>query len=79
MTSLLGKSRARRGFSALRNVLEVVMVLKWQRPVLAGVEPHGQYVNHRCGSAEFQFGTACDQFSNAPELGVFDAQMRDLL
>jgi hypothetical protein len=62
----------RAGFSALRNVLEVTTVA-----ACGALNQTAQYANYRSGSAEFKFGTACDQLSNTPSLDVFNTQMRD--
>jgi hypothetical protein len=35
-----------------------------------------QYKNWRDGSAEFRFGSACDQLSNEPSLDLFNTRMR---
>jgi hypothetical protein len=61
----------RTGFSALRNVLELMTIA-----ICGALRSSPQYSNWRNGSAEFKFGAACDQLSNEPLLGVFNNRMR---
>lgn len=62
----------RAAFSSLRNVLEVITV------GACGCLNHtAAYEDYRRGSAEFPFGTACDQLSHAPSLATFNRRMHD--
>lgn len=62
----------RAGFSSLRNVLEVMTV------GTCGCLNHTTaYDDYRGSSAEFKFGTACDQLSRAPSLAAFNQRMHD--
>ncbi len=61
----------RTGFSALRNVLELMTI-----GTCGALRNSQQYTNWRDGSAEFKFGTACNQLSNAPLLDAFNRRIR---
>jgi hypothetical protein len=53
----------RTGFSALRNVLELMTI-----GTCGAFQNSQQDKNWRDGSAEFKFGTACNQLSSEPLL-----------
>jgi len=61
----------RTGFSALRNVLELMTI-----GVCGALSNTLQYTSWRNGSAEFKFGTACDQLSREPSVDAFNRSMR---
>jgi hypothetical protein len=61
----------RAGFSALRNVLEVMTVGTCGS--LSGSQQHASY---RAGSTEFSFGAACEQLSHESRLDWFNSSMR---
>jgi hypothetical protein len=61
----------RAGFSALRNVQEVMTV-----GTCGSLSGSQQYANYRAGSTEFSFGSACDQLSHEPQLNLFNSSLR---
>jgi hypothetical protein len=61
----------RTGFSALRNVLELMTI-----GLCGALSNSPQYTSWRNGSGEFKFGTACDQLSNQASISAFNKRMR---
>jgi hypothetical protein len=62
----------RAGFSALRNVLELMTI------GTCGCLQHNQrYAEWRNGSEEFKFDVACNQLRSEPLLRAFNTRMRD--
>jgi hypothetical protein len=61
----------RTAFSALRNAVELMTI-----GTCGALNSTPPYVSWRSGSAEFRFGSACDQLSNEPLIGAFNASLR---
>jgi hypothetical protein len=61
----------REGFSALRNVLELIAIA-----TSGCFQNNKRYQDWLNGSQEFKFGAACDQLSGEPQLSKFNSSLR---